>query len=155
MNRVVYERTERDVRQRIRTFVAQSKYDRGISTIAKAASDIKQITFPSSIKETRVRTFEKNEQLSSVILDEGLERLEGPGDDDDQHGSVFGGTNIKSIKLPSTLKTLGNNIFQGCKMLRHAIFRNESKLKEIGSGCFINSGIEEIIIPNSVTTIYD
>ena len=70
--------------------------------------------------------FEKNEQLSSVILNEGLERLEGPGDDDDQHGSVFGDTNIKSITLPSTLRILGDSIFQGCKMLRCVTFRGGS-----------------------------
>ena len=41
MNSVVYKKNEKDMRQRIQTFVAQSEYDRGISAIAKAASDIK------------------------------------------------------------------------------------------------------------------
>ena len=80
MNRIVYKKTEKDVRLRIQIFVSESEFDRSISAIVKAANDIKSVTFPNSIKEARTGVFKKNKQLSSVILNEGLERLDGPDD---------------------------------------------------------------------------
>lgn len=84
-------------------------------------------------------------------MSEGLERLEGPGGD--KHGGVFSGTRIKRITLPSTLKTLGDETFLNCKILKHVLFRDGSELEEIGAGCFSGSGVEEITVPSSVTAI--
>ena len=94
--------------------------------------------------------FEKNEQLSSVILNEGLERLEGP---DDKRGRTFSDTYVQRITLPSTLKVLDRDTFQNCKMLKCVMFREGSALEEIGIGCFSSSGIEEMAIPKGVTSI--
>ena len=50
---------------------------------------------------------------------------------------------------------LGDNAFSDCKELKHVTFANGSGLKTIGMYCFFESGLEEIAIPSSVTTIGD
>lgn len=120
--------------------------------LAKRAQKAYTITFPSTVKRAQGEAFEKNDWLRSVVLNEGLERLEGPGSDE-QRGGVFSGTRIKKIALPSTLKIIGDKTFQNCQMLKHAVFREGSRLDKIGAQSFQNSVIETIAIPSSVATI--
>lgn len=155
MNRIVYKRTEEDTLSRIQLFVSKPRFDRNISVIVKGAEDAKSVTFPGTVRDAHTRAFENNAQLRSVVLNKGLERLEGCGCDDGQHGEIFIGTSMKGIIFPSTLRVLGDRIFQGCKMLKCVTFREGSRLDKIGVECFSNSGIEEITIPSSVITIHE
>ena len=64
--------------------------------------------------------FHKCDNLRQVILIEGLEILgasESPDEDRECYG-VFEGTLIEEVKLPSTLKKIGNNSFLRCENLR-------------------------------------
>ena len=93
MNRVVYRQTEENTQSRIQLFIAQSEFDRSISAIVKGAETVRTIAFPGTTKEVRSRVFEKNEYLRSVVLNEGLERIEG-GSNNEQHGGAFCGTGV-------------------------------------------------------------
>ena len=68
---------------------------------------------------------------------------------------VFKGyTDLESVKIPSTVKTIGQYAFSGCTNLKEVIFDGESQLETIGEGAFEYCyNLEEIAIPNGVTTI--
>ena len=88
----------------------------------KGAKSIKLVTFPRTVRDAHTGAFETSGRLRTVVMNEGLERLEGRGCDGGQEGGVFNGAQIKKIILSSTLRTLGNTIFQNCRMLKHVVF---------------------------------
>ena len=149
MNRIVYRRTEENTQSRTQLFIAQSEFDRSISAIVKGAETVRTIAFTGTTREIRSRAFEKNECLKSVVLSEGLERIEG-GSNNEQHGGAFCNTRIKKIEFPATLKELGNRTFQNCGALKRAIFREGSKLEKIGNYCFASTDLEEIALPKTL-----
>ena len=51
---------------------------------------------------------------------------------------AFANKNLKSITLPSSLKTIGANAFDNCKNLETVIFASGSVLTEIGANSFAN-----------------
>mgnify|MGYP002520350031 CR=1 FL=1 len=64
------------------------------------------------------------------------------------HSSLGG--QLKSVKLSSTITTMGSNVFQRCVDLE--IDFNDS-LQVISDWAFLESGISHIELPNSVTTL--
>ncbi len=63
-----------------------------------------------------------------------------------------GKENLKNIRLPSGLKTIGNNAFAWCSSLENIELPNS--LESIGQNAFsFCTSLTEIIIPKSVTTI--
>lgn len=122
INRVAYKRKEKTEQSRVRLFVSESEFNRDISMLVKGAKSIKLVTFPRTIRDAHTGAFETIGQLRTVILNEGLAKLEGRGYDGGQEGGVFNDAQIKKIILSSTLKKLGNTIFQNCRMLKHVVF---------------------------------
>ena len=80
MNSVVYRRGGNAKRPCVRLFVSESEFGRDISVLIKGAQ-ARTSTFPNTVREVRSEAFAENECLKSVVLNEGLERLEGPRDD--------------------------------------------------------------------------
>ena len=150
MNRVVYTVNREKKRSATQLFVSESEFDRSVSTIVKGPKETKLVIFPNTVRQTRAGAFAESPRLKSVVLNEGLEKLERPSDD--QHSGVFHGTGIEQVMLPKTLLVLGDKAFQNCRMLKRAIFSGESRLEEIGASCFNSSEIQGITIPSSVTT---
>lgn len=80
-------------------------------------------------------------------------------------GTTFEGcTGLESITLPASLTEIsgrirdsyglqGRGLFESLTALRTVNFEEGSKLTTIGNYAFAGSGLESIIIPNSVTTI--
>ena len=59
---------------------------------------------------------------------------------------------LESIKLPDTLRIIGNEAFAGCTSLKEMVF--PKSLQSIGSHAFSNCfNIKSIVIPNGVTSI--
>ena len=58
---------------------------------------------------------------------------------------------LSSIKLPSTLLSIGDSSFRRCKSLRS--IKLPACLKTISAGAFVGSSLRSIIIPNSVATL--
>lgn len=127
-----------------------------------------EIVLPSSVRNLNGNVFYEA-KLSSLTLNEGLETI----------GTTFlCNDNIEELVIPSTLKTIGK-ISQGSKNLKRVIFREGSKISEIGIQVFINmpaleevifeegsqlttisgsfanlTNLKTIVLPETVTTIY-
>lgn len=72
--------------------------------------------------------------LQSVVLNEGLKTL---GECKKENCSrIFSYTEVKLVKLPSTLRVLGDGTFYGCDNLRKVVFEEGSALKMIGTEAF-------------------
>ena len=109
--------------------------------------------------------------LRSAVLNEGLESLRWC-----HHAHYAFDPMEKSVVLPSTLRALEDRAFKDCEKLSRVEFCEGSRLERIekyafyccsslrsiclpeglkciGERCFFRSGVEEITIPSSVTTI--
>ena len=68
--------------------------------------------------------------------------------------SAFEGLNIKSIRIPDTIVSIGNYAFAGCDYLQ--IKGGFPKyLEEIGEGAFTGVFLENIVLPDTCTKIGD
>ena len=69
---------------------------------------------PAKVKKIKNLTFSNNYKLSKVILQEGLEEIEG--------GSFSNCKILDNINIPSTIKTIGRESFGGgCRNLQNII----------------------------------
>ena len=123
-------------------------------------------TFPRTARRVCLNAFTAQSKLRSVRLNEGLKTLE---------YRCFMETGIRKLVVPASLRSIGPSAFSGCERLelvdlgaaqdlqlgerafleceslRHVRFGG---VKGIGSGCFLGSGLEEIVLP-SIQTVED
>ena len=121
------------------------------------------VTLPSATTVIPENAFSGCESLESITLPEGVTKI------DEQ---AFSGSGLKRIVLPPHIKSLGgafngavnleevvmndeleviNATFDYCEGLKKVVFG--SGLKVIGDYAFRNTGLEEIDIPDHVTTL--
>ena len=63
-------------------------------------------------------------------------------------------TNIQSVFIPNTVKTIGEDAFRNCKNLQTVTFEENSTLSEIGAHAFVTcDSLEKITLPNSLRTV--
>ena len=55
--------------------------------------------------------------------------------------------------IPSTLEVLGKETFAGCSNLTSVVFSGGSRLREIGDGCFANTGLKVFEAPPNLKKI--
>ena len=67
--------------------------------------------------------------------------------------SWFVNTNIERLIVSSSVKTLGKFAFYNCKQLREVVFEPGSCLERIEEDCFRECGLTRIVIPGSVQHI--
>lgn len=60
-------------------------------------------------------------------------------------------THLSEVKLPETVEHIGGGTFAGCGQLEEITLPN--KLQTIGQYAFYDTGLTEVVIPDSVTTI--
>ncbi len=85
-------------------------------------------------------------KASKIIIPEGVTEIA---------NSVFSyKTNITSVKLPSTLKKVGNYAFSGCSALE-SVDVNGAKLETLGNYAFGYTAISAFDMPETVTEIGD
>ena len=102
-----------------------------------------EVNIPVGITSIGTYAFSHCTLLSNITLPEGLTEL---------GYSVFGGSGIRTIQLPSTLKYIGDGMFYQCCSLTS--FTIPSTITEIKDGAF--SGCENlvsVIIPESVQSM--
>lgn len=92
-------------------------------------------------------SIDRNAVRNALYL-ESLELPEGWTEIPDQ---FFYRSNLKHIKLPSTIRTIGQYAFQGTGKLRHVEL--PEGLKTISFAAFMNTGLEGISLPASVDNI--
>lgn len=67
---------------------------------------------------------------------------------------TFMDTNLKKIKLPTSITYIGNSAFENAQDLESVIFNPDSQLKTIGEGAFKNAkALTTIEIPSGIETI--
>ncbi len=87
------------------------------------------------------------QKLTSVIVSEGITALGGVG-------AFNGASGLKSITLPSTLKTIGASSFRNCSSLE-AIDIPDA-VETIGTGAFLGCGnLQSVMFPASLRSIGD
>ena len=66
---------------------------------------------------------------------------------------AFAMSNLQSVYIPSSVRTLGNSCFHACKNLREVIFADDSHVGLIPEYCFAETAISFMELPNSVFSI--
>ena len=107
----------------------------------RESESLESLEIPSSVKTIGDGAFRGCTSLKKLILNEGLESINGPENWDD--GAFQDCTSIKEVIIPSSCKTLKRASFQGCENLEKVtlkegvetveahVFRNCLKLKSI------------------------
>ena len=84
------------------------KYLEKIGRNCFSGTGLEEIILPSRVREVGARAFEYCEQLKSVQLNKGLEKLgtREAVDREDCEGRVFANSGIESIRLPPSLSRI-------------------------------------------------
>lgn len=82
-----------------------------------------------------------NNRIESVVLHNSINSI--------QSYAFYKAESLEYINIPDSVLTIGERAFQYCSSLRYI---NAQKATSIGTNCFSNSGVEEVIIP-SVTVL--
>ena len=104
--------------------------------ILSGCRTLTEVVIPDSMKVIDTDAFVYCTSLIAVHLPEALEAI---------NERAFGYcVNITEIELPDTVKTLGEEAFYNCLSLETV---NLGKVKELGEYCFVETSIEEIVLP--------
>ena len=146
-NRVLYESSQ----NKTRILISQTRFYRDMSRVTRSAENIKTVTFPRTVRKVSTYAFRKTVALS-VVLNEGLETL---GEcRNDRRVGIFYDTSLRLVKLPSTLRVLGDGTFANCKALRNVTFEKGSQLKNIGECAFADCyNLRRITLPEGLATV--
>ena len=132
----------------------------------------KTYSFPNTIitiYQNAFNTFRNKQSPTSVRLNDGLEVLE---------NDCFSYSDIRHLVLPASVHSIGPKAFYECRCLESVDLRAAHNLKElaeetfgqckklrrvllndgletIGPRCFVNSALEEVVVPNSVRRVGD
>lgn len=161
------------------TSLSEISFEEGTDTIQDglfAGTSIQEIIIPETVTEIGVHAFSNCSELKSVVLPEGLvsirnyafyncgqiRELSIPETVMDIGAGVFENcVMLSSVYIPAALQSAnlsyhvsshrGEGIFNGCTRLKHVTFGDG--ITYIPEGLFAGCGIEEIVLPDSVTGI--
>ena len=101
---------------------------------------LQELIIPASVQENQSGVWYMP-ALNTVIVEEGATSI----------GGIFSCPALTTVKLPSTLKTIGEDAFFDCTSLTNITLPNS--LERIGRFAFLNTGFTTISIPSSVKKI--
>lgn len=131
-----------------------------------SCDSLQSINIPKSLKKIEKMAFSYCNELDNIFIPENIETI-----GDSAFYSCKGLNNIKiaegvknidtsaffscgqlsNINIPSTVKSIGSNAFSYCVNLKN--IELSEGLQSIGHSAFGGSGIESIVIPNSVNNL--
>lgn len=97
-----------------------------------------------TIRKIGDRAFESCESLYEVSVPDGLTEV--------GSNAFKGCTQLKTVNLPDSVTDIGAYAFSGCESLKQ--FRIPAGIRELRDFLFANSGIEELVIPGTVTHMH-
>lgn len=108
------------------------------------------IIIPSSVNGIQVTDvgpgmFASAKSLKSIVIPEGVTTI--------RFGAFHNCTGLEDVILPSTLKTIEQSGFNNCSSLKNITLPDG--LENIEGHAFAWSGLEEITIPGTVTSLID
>lgn len=135
-----------------------------IGDYAFASSNLEEVTVPGSVgKNLGVALFAGCSDLETVVFEEGVTRIpasafQPAGSRDSETGDTNYYSSLKSITLPSTVESIGENafIYAGTRYIGAVgstysnlvfILPADSQLKVIEKGAFYRSSIQHIALP--------
>ena len=133
------------------TLVSAMRLNREMTKIIRGTEDAKVVVFPRSVRKIGGDSFYKMKSLRQVVVNEGLETLDEKNYDDFGYNGPFAHSSVEQIRLPSTLKKLGNYAFNKCEKLNSV--KLQEGLETIGNRCFEECCVQELHIPASVREI--
>ena len=126
--------------------------------------NLKEITIPEKVRNIEARAFNNCNNLISVIFSgsintianevfyncRSLSNIEFLGELKAIQSYTFNYCyNLQSLKLPESLESIGNYVFRSCNNLKEVNLPN--MLKSIGTEAFIDTKLEKISIPSTIT----
>ena len=101
------------------------------------------VNVPVNVTEIQKGAFDQCSKLTSITLPDGLLTIE---------YNAFNKTGLTEVKVPSTVTTLGTDVFSNCASLTKAEFANT--LEELPKDTFMScSLLNDVALPNGLKTI--
>ena len=143
----------------------------GFTTLGSSAfrwSLLKSIEIPSSVKSIGAEAFRSCESMTTAVVNcsqlgeymfqgcYALADIALNGQPRELSKGCFASTAIQNINVPSSVLSVGDSAFVGCKQLQNITFAEDSKLVLIEESAFSGcKALESIHIPSGVTSIGD
>ena len=118
-----------------------------IGQYAFYVNSIDNLVIPSSVSVIEAYAFgslDDNRQISSVVFNEGLEKI--------SYGTFYN-SNLVNVNFPNSLKTIGSYAFYNSYKLKTTNLDALPKLTTIGNAILYNARLTKFIIPDSVTSM--
>ena len=105
--------------------------------------NVADYTIPEGVKEVLPGAFEGCEKIKKVVFAKTVDKI---------GARAFASmTALEEIVLPPNYPVLGEELFTGCANLKFVTWPNN--VHEIGVKCFEHTGIENLVIPETVETV--
>lgn len=108
------------------------------------------IRIPASVETIGVDAFNSCSELTTVTFDTGT--AANPGKLNEIGNGAFYGTKLASVRIPSTVTTIGDDAFSNCAYLTSLTFAPECAAA-IGNKAFYGTKLVNITIPESIGSI--
>lgn len=115
---------------------------------------ITELTIPASVQVIGSYAFENCTKLSKLTFElEGAE-LDSIGDYAFESCTGLTSTEAEPIVLPASLQVINDLAFSNCEKMTYLEFQEQGPaMKSIGDSVFRNTGIKEIALPGSITSL--
>lgn len=118
-------------------------YDKEGKTLIAFPGGKSNVTFPGTIQSISAFAFYGAQNLTNVVLPNGLTEIP---------SSVFRESSVVSVVIPEGVTKIKNDVFYKCNSLMNVLLPNT--LTEIGISAFDQTVLVKVTIPASVTAMY-
>ena len=108
---------------------------------------LKAITIPADVETIGMNAFRGCTGLENVDLTNAVKLTV------INSSAFYDDTALKNITIPKNVESIESNAFAGCKNITEIHFAGDGKLKSIGNSAFSVTGVEKVVIPESVESI--